>query len=116
MSMGLRVDMSRVPLLDTLEADKKEDTLVELRAIKACIVEGYRLNMCTWNEHMSRSVAVYKHALVTSREKFEAGPPLTIVTDAITYMATPGVAMAFSIGRLVCQVDEHVVADPHFMY
>jgi HrpA-like RNA helicase len=116
MELGMRVDMDGVPLLDTLEADKKEDTLREISSLKKCIVEGYRLNICTWNEPLGSYVTYYKHAKVACRERFPAGPPLNIVTDAVTYMPDMSGRMGYNVGRLVCQLDEHVTTDPHFMW
>lgn len=114
--LGLRVDMARMPLIDTLEADKKEDTLRELSSLKKCILEGYRLNICTWSAPLDSYVTYYKHAKASCREIFPAGAPLNIVTDSVTYMPDMTGRMGYNVGRLVCQLDEHVTVDSHFMY
>jgi ATP-dependent RNA helicase DHR2 len=116
MELGLRVDTDRIPLIDTLEQGKKDETLAELTALKSCIYEGYRLNACTWNDLLGSYVCGYKHAKVSCREKFAEGPPLNIVADAITYSRGMTGRMDFSTGRIICQLDEHIVVDPHFMY
>lgn len=115
MALGLRVDMDGVPLLDTLEAGKKTETLPEITALKNCIYEGYRLNVCTWNDLLSSYVCQYKHAKVACQEKFGA-PPLNILADTVTYSRGMKGYMEFSLGRTVCQLDEHVTIDSHFMY
>lgn len=115
MQLGLRVDMDGIPLLDALETGKKHEPLEEIVAIKNCIYEGFRLNVCTWNDVLSSYVCNYKHAKVACRDKFPEGPPLHIITNTVIYSLNMG-RMNFSVGKFVSQLDEHIMVDPHFMY
>lgn len=116
MELGLRVFIGGIPLLATLESGKKEDVLQEIRALKKCIMEGYRLNQCIWNESLQNYVTINKHARVSTMQKFKEGPPLNVICNSILYMRSMTGRMEFSMGSMICQLDDHIISDPHFMY
>lgn len=111
MELGIRVDMTGVPLIDTLESDPKT-AVTEIRLIKNCLYEGYRLNTASWNDFMQSYVAHFKHSKI---EMQVPGNPINIMTNQIVYRSMAG-RMVFTAGDYVSVLDEHVVLDNHFMY
>lgn len=105
MELGIRVNVDTIPLLDSLENEEYD----EIITIKSCIMEGFRLNTCTFNDNMQSYVSDYKHNLCSA--KYLNTNALNITTDSIMYIGG-----SFSVGKFICQLDEHVIVDTHYMY
>ncbi len=115
MELGIRVDMNNPPLIDTLEHDpvSAQATIVN---IKKCVVEGYRLNVASWNEITHSYVMHYKYAPAAWRNMpHDDNPPLNIVTNSVTYRNVRG-KMSYEVGSFVSVLDDYVEPDRHYMY
>ena len=109
MTLGIKVDMATEPLLEMLENDL-EGGRTEIRNIKCCIYEGFRLNSATWNSRLESYVTNFKHSRISLSHPLD-DQPMNILTNAVYYRNS-----AFSSGEYISVLDNYVVLDNRYMY
>lgn len=99
---------SRVSLTDQIES--KTQT-AEIQRLKTCIMEAYRLQMCTWNEKMGAFISDSRG----HRLNIRGVKAMNIVCNTFEYKRAKQF-MEFSAGKLVSVCDGFVDIDKRFLY
>lgn len=117
--IGLHVNMTRQTLLQQLKDGGS--ALEEVKKIKQCLLEAYRLNIATWNDIIGGYVSNYKNNKLKCNSQLiptigDNKPPKYILTDQIIYKANRSGQMNFHTGSCITVLDNFVEFDSHFLY
>lgn len=119
LSCGLRpTNSSRIPLIESLQRDKLT-AQSEIKKLKKCILEGFRLNVMTFNNVSGMYVTDYRGNSVICKSSLVTlsnGKPLNILTDSIDARIKPNGTISFNTGNYVSILDHFIEIDKRFIY
>lgn len=110
LSLGLPVNYYCEPLVDVRSSSNEEYRTAVVR-IKNCIYEGYRANLCTWNDMQKCYTRDYKNLTVEIPQYIREPVPKYVVVDST--VTVRDVARA---GSFTSVLDNWVEVDKTFLY
>ena len=122
---GLNIPKGKYSLPKILK-DNLNEGLEEIRKIKQCIYEGYRLNLFIWNDGLKAYISNYGHYPVSLESKLlrplrpdidikQLRPQKIIVSSALLGSSNTNKGMYEFVGADICILDGYVDVDVDFM-
>ena len=126
---GLGLRRGTYNLTEIVRRNKKEG-LEEIKKIKKCIYEGYRLNLSTWNPIIKKYVLDFKQIPLTikdsvlikpvsaSEEEIEQERPMKIIVSGIIIMPKPfdSNMYEYSVKDSISILDSFINIDEGFLF
>ena len=106
MQLGIKIPIDDIEPLSKILKNNKNEGMEEVKKIKQCLYEGFRLNSLSWNSRMNCYITTNKHNAVN-----EPNIGKTLITNNINYRNN-----SFTLGDYKSVLDGFVILDNHFMY